>query len=508
MTTTFEPHPPPPWPAPTPLPKRPSMPLPRHAWPLAGVVLVAAVLFDLAVRVPTGVGLTLWLVTLAAAIAVVVVQGEGPPPTRVLVPLLAAGVFAVFVSVRTTPWLVPLDLLASVGLLAAAVVADRGEDPWSLGVVSAATWVGRGVEALALGPVRSGQLIGRVLPRAGTAKTAALTRSLLLAVPILGVVGTLLVSADAFLASYLRADIDGFGVFGHVLLIAAGAWLAVSAILPLQTIPNQAGTTPSGPSTGQLSGQPRRLGNTEAAVLLGGLAVLFTVFVAAAVGAALAGDSYVQTQTGLTYAEYARRGFFQLLAVAAITFVVLVSVRARTAPSRLLTVLAMVDAVLIGAVVAVAVRRLGLYEQAYGATVLRLFSTWFAWWLGAVFAAVALAWAGAFRSRRWLGPSLCGLALVWLASVNVVNPEAVVVGRNLALGRQGNQLDIAYLAGLGPDATPSLVGSLDALPDATTDRLRSELCADRRSDGNPLAWNWSRRRADDALAEICPDRPA
>ncbi len=508
MTTTIHPyHPPapPPLPGPPPLPRRPTMPLPRHTWPLAAIVVVGGVIFDLAVRVPTGVGLTLWVLTLAAAIAVVIIQGEGAPPVRVLAPLLATVVFAGFLSIRTSPWLVPLDLLAAFGLLGAAVVADRGGNPWSLGLLTGLTWVGRGIEALCLGPVRLVQLVGRVLPRTGTQRTAALTRSLLLAVPILGVVGALLVSADAFLASYLRADINGPSVFTHGLLIVVGAWLAVSAILPLRSdlIPNPTatGTPPSGSSPSQPPGQPRRLGTTEAAVLLGGLAVLFTLFVTAAVGAALAGDSYVQTQTGLTYAEYARRGFFQLLAVAAITFVVLVAVRARTAPSRLLTALGLVDALLIGAVVAVAVRRLGLYEQAYGATMLRLFSTWFAWWLGAVFAVVALAWAGAFRSRNWLGAAVCGLALLWLAAVNVVNPEAVAVRRNIAHAERTGTLDLDYLTDLRADATPELVASLDRVgPDA--DNVVFALCDDDHS-GNPLAWNWSRQRADDAVADLC-----
>ena len=53
-------------------------------------------------------------------------------------------------------------------------------------------------------------------------------------------------------------------------------------------------------------------------------------------------------------------------------------------------------------IVVVAIERLALYEAEFGATMLRLACTAFAWWLGAVFVLVALASAGLGRTRTWL----------------------------------------------------------------------------------------------------------
>ena len=63
---------------------------------------------------------------------------------------------------------------------------------------------------------------------------------------------------------------------------------------------------------------PFSLGATEIGVMLGLLDLLFAAFVAVQVRYFFGGSALVHATTGLTYAEYARRGFFQLLTVAAL----------------------------------------------------------------------------------------------------------------------------------------------------------------------------------------------
>ena len=96
----------------------------------------------------------------------------------------------------------------------------------------------------------------------------------------------------------------------------------------------------------------------------------------------------------VSYADYARKGFFQLLAVAAMTLVLLLVARAMATPpdNRRLDTAVLVPAlaacVLTLLIVLVAIRRLNLYGAAYGQTMLRLYSTLFAAWVGAVFVIV------------------------------------------------------------------------------------------------------------------------
>src|SRR6266545_1760080 len=105
--------------------------------------------------------------------------------------------------------------------------------------------------------------------------------------------------------------------------------------------------------------------------------VLFLGFAVAQLVALSEGGRRVIQTAGLTYAEYARTGLFQLLAVAAITLAIVLSLRAaldQTDPRirRRFAVLAEVTVVLTLVVVFVAVRRLGLYTDAFGLTMLRL----------------------------------------------------------------------------------------------------------------------------------------
>src|SRR4029078_7451345 len=77
---------------------------------------------------------------------------------------------------------------------------------------------------------------------------------------------------------------------------------------------------------------------------------------------------HVLDTAGLTYAEYARSGFAQLMVVAALTLAVAAAARRRApgsgAPDAALCVLTLV-------VLASALKRLGLYEETFGFTRLR-----------------------------------------------------------------------------------------------------------------------------------------
>src|SRR5207237_1504900 len=118
----------------------------------------------------------------------------------------------------------------------------------------------------------------------------------------------------------------------------------------------------------RIDGPGWRLGTTEAVIVL---AVLDTVFAAFAIAQAIAASGTgagTLRSAGITYSDYARSGFFQLLWVAGITLVVLVLAsrvtgfgsRSRTA----FVVLGEVAVLLTMVIVAVAFRRLSLSEDA------------------------------------------------------------------------------------------------------------------------------------------------
>jgi len=93
---------------------------------------------------------------------------------------------------------------------------------------------------------------------------------------------------------------------------------------------------------------------------------------------------------GFTYAEYARRGFFELITVAAISLLLLLGVEKYVVKKEAthfgeFKILGTALVIQVGLIMASALRRLSLYEQAYGFTVLRLYSHVFIIFLAVVF---------------------------------------------------------------------------------------------------------------------------
>jgi two-component system sensor histidine kinase BaeS len=154
--------------------------------------------------------------------------------------------------------------------------------------------------------------------------------------------------------------------------------------------------------------------------------------------------------------------------------------------------------------VVVAVRRLHLYEQAYGLTLQRLFASVFALWVGGVFVLLAVSLAGVHRQRRWLVSAAISFGLVCVVALNIVNPERLVVDRNIDHYEQTGKLDVDHLAGLSDDAVPALAGALPGLDPATRAAVEERMCAPGGS--SPRDWLGRSRStdlADRARADVC-----
>jgi hypothetical protein len=234
----------------------------------------------------------------------------------------------------------------------------------------------------------------------------------------------------------------------------------------------------------------------------------------------------------LTYASYARRGFFELAAVAAMALPLLVAAstrvaRARPGPRtrRAFRAAAGLLLALLGALVASAGDRMRLYQAAYGLTELRVYVIAFLAWLLVVFA-----WAAATLVRGRPAPFALGaavLAWAWVLGLHAVDPAALVVRVNAGRAGAGSAslaardpdargLDVAYLASLGADAVPGLVARVVPRAAAMDAAAR---CAAARHLGPSLArtaeagaggwrrWNWARVRAARAARNVPAPRP-
>jgi Domain of unknown function (DUF4153) len=456
----------------------------------------AAVTTDLAVRAGIiGVAGALLIATVAAGIL-----ASGRVKTlqaRLIVAI--APLFGVWLFVRTSPWLLIPDLVVAVCLLTLGVSLGR-RNVFDLTLPATAA---RGVQvfghALA-GPsyvVAAARTIAPSPSLTGRARARAVLRGVLIAAPLLVVLGLLLASADAVFASLFHLDVDPPSVMTHTIAVVFGGWVMGGFL-----------RAASGTPIGRLPRAPR-MGSTEALIVLGLMNALFLAFAVAQLVALSAGGRRVIETAGLTYAEYARRGFFQLLAVAAITLAAVLALRAVAAPSngaprRWFTVLALLTVALTLVIVFVAVRRLGLYANVFGLTMLRLYCTVFAWWIGAVFVLLGLMLAGVGGGRTWLPSAAVAVGLAGLLWLNTANPEALVVRHNVAFAQATGRFDPAYVSGLSDDAIPTLVSVLPELPTDARELVLSQVCPARGPDRTGwAAFNLARDRALESLASAC-----
>lgn len=490
----------------------PAAPLLPTAWPdvsrpeppdrrVLVAIAVAAIGTDLALR--SGVA------GVAGALLVVAVAGGLLVSRRVVNRkawplLLVAPLFGIALATRAAGWLLALDVVAAAGLLALGASLGRTGDPTDLSIPDV---LGRGLHVAVHGLLAPAFPFARErtrpTPSTGGAEdrapstTAAVARGALLGAPIVVVLGLLLGSADPVFASFFRFPTDGGDAVLHLVLLAVGATGAAALFR----------TTSAAPYDLRLSGR-RFLGPIEAATVLTGCVAVFLAFTASQVAAVVGGAGYVARTAGLSYGDYARHGFFQLLAAAAITLAVLLAVRAavRAPERRSLVWLSEAAVVLTLVLVAGAVRRLGLYEQAYGLTLLRLWSLLFAIWLGGVFVLLGAVVAGAGRGRSWFVPAAVGLALAGLLVLDVANPEALVARRNIERFAGTDRFDAATLAGLSDDAVPAIAAELDHLAPTERAEVLARLCVERTPSPfhGVFAFNTATNAAADARARVCP----
>jgi len=232
---------------------------------------------------------------------------------------------------------------------------------------------------------------------------------------------------------------------------------------------------------------------------------LFGLFaISQLVALSVAGEQVLRT-AGLTYAEYARSGYFQLLWAAGLTLALLLGLDAIVDRPATAGRFGMAGALAAGLTIVVAVaafHRLALYEHAFGLTMLRLSCQVFAVWIIAVFALLAASLLGVFRRRCWFVGSALAVGLLTLLAFNAMNPEAVVARSGL---RRGARADVQYLSTLSDDAVPAIAGHLGGLSSSDASSYAASICSRPRRSGW-ASFNLSASKAGHERRRIC--RPA
>lgn len=368
----------------------------------------------------------------------------GRPTTEQLVAAGTAAALMGVVALRSAEWLDALCVLGAIGLGTVAVV--RGK-----------TWTGVTLGALAplavlplTPPWLKGAVAGRRVPRGST--RAALVGLLTLLLVL--VFGSLFAAADPAFSALVddllpTADLPVVLQRVFVLLFVAAAAIVAACLAMFP------------PAVDELAPQAARpVRRWEWVVPLAALDAVFVTFVVVQLAVLFGGRRHVLETQGLSYADYARRGFWQLLTVTVLTLAV-VAATARWAPratarDRLVVrVLLGVLCVTALVIVASALHRMSLYEKEFGFTRLRLLVQVVEVALGGVY--VLLLAAGIALHAAWLPRAAVGLAAATLLVLAAINPDAYIARHNVDRFLQTGKLDVAYLSSLSADAVPELL---------------------------------------------------
>jgi hypothetical protein len=324
---------------------------------------------------------------------------------------------------------------------------------------------------------------------------AQIVRGTLISIPILALFLALFASADLIFHQYvtslvtlqLRPEVVAKTcIIAFVTLAFTGAFAYI--FRPIDPEPAGLTTDPRSP----------RLGRVESLVLLGSVNGLFFLFILIQLTYLFGGLSNISGH-GFTYAEYARKGFFELLAVALVAFGMAwvldkTTARSDRGHSLAFRILSSALIVQVGLVMVSAFKRLYLYEQAFGFTTLRLYSHVFVVFLAIIFVLLLIKIVKNQSEHRFALPAFI-TAVVFLAGLNILNPDAFIARQNLQRFHQTGKLDAAYVAGLSDDAVPQIKQAISDTTGPTRQLLVGSL-NNRSAPSGWQSWNLARSRAD------------
>ncbi|BAL88274.1 hypothetical protein AMIS_30540 [Actinoplanes missouriensis 431] len=388
---------------------------------------------------------------------------------------------------RNAWWLVTFSVIGAIGCTALAIVGGRQVRSILFSLVAA--------------PYAAFAGIPWVRRHLKSSREPGIARriffSVALTVVVLFVFGALLSSADVAFSNLLDdavPDLAVGSIFTWVFLTVAGGLLAVSGIYTL--------TAP--PATSSLDTEGKgRFGLIEWAPAGAALVLLFAGFVGVQFTVLFGGSRHVLKTAGLSYSEYARSGFWQLVAVTLLSLALIAALarwakRDQPGERVMLRVLLGLLCGLSVVIVASALSRMWEYQRVYSFTGERIFVMASEMLLGVIFVLIAV--AGIKWQGRWIPATTVGLAVMMLLGLAVLDPEGYVASRNAARYEGSGKIDAWYLRALSADATPALA----ELPDPVRRCTLSWIAKDLKEPDPWYAWNLGRQQAREELKKLGP----
>lgn len=318
--------------------------------------------------------------------------------------------------------------------------------------------------------------------------------------------GSLLRASDAVFDGWVAKRVDAEWLAERAAVLCAIAWFATGWL-------HGCFARPLGERAAFPAADPLQLRAPAVLIPLVSLLVLFGGFVGVQAAYLFPGERPAPE----ALSAIARRGFFELVAVGGLSLPLLLAADsalryAGRAVRIAFTAGAGTLLLLVGAILASAAVRLGLYIDRFGWTESRLFAAVFLGWT-----AVALAWfaatALAGAPQRFL-PGALAAALAIGIGLHAVSPEGMIVASHLdrEVAANGGAIDGAkpgidydYLRTLGVGAVPAIAARWDRIPEDERLHFGVIWLIEREEERPARAWNLARARAERIIARMFPE---
>lgn len=343
-------------------------------------------------------------------------------------------------------------------------------------------------------------------------------RGLIIAIPIVMIFASLLASADVVFNQRLENLVDAFKlenlpeyIFRMIYILVIGYTLAGIFLHAATESKDEKLVGEEKPLI------PAFLGFIESSIVLGSVVALFAVFVVIQFQYFFGGTTNINVE-GYTYAEYARKGFGELVAVAFFALMMLLSLtgitkRETETQRKIYSGLGIALVALLLVMLVSAYQRLNLYEAAYGFSRLRTYTHVFLIWIGLLLVTTIV--LEILRKERMFAFAMLIASFGFAISLPLLNVDAFIVNQNIQRELNGGNvedLDSQYFIELSDDAVPPLVTALQtpSLPDSVHEKVAAALACiryDRDLQRNDREYTWqsfhiSRVNADNALASV------
>lgn len=342
------------------------------------------------------------------------------------------------------------------------------------------------------------EIIGKRLKNSKVgSKVRMICIGLLISLPLTWIVATLLSSADTGVATLLKHigrlfTEDFFEIFWEILIgLLVGAWMfaAMYCATNQTRYPEICDTA-----------FEQKLENKRIIPTLGlcasvtPICLLYTAYVISQISY-FCSAFFGKLPNTMSYAEYARRGFFELCAIAVLNLIVIL---VTTGCCKRVDEKQPTSAKIYGCVlclftlfiIATAIAKMVLYINVYGLTRLRLYTTWFMLLLAIVFVVI---FAMQFTNRLHPARILVTSFTVMFALLVFSRPDALVAEYNITRWQNGTLEDPDWqlICSLSDDAYTVICQHWDELPEGQQAYISDSYNNHRYEKHPETTWNFS-----------------